>query len=108
LWSGLGLAAAYAGIVPEASLLKLREKSGSYWPQLAQGAAFAAKARQRAGNLTAYTELAAKTLCGLCAGEAARLTDAALENLPSAERAYEIWRRRIQDHFQLSKELQEA
>lgn len=101
LWSGIGLAATYAGIVSEASLSELRANAGSFQPQLAQGAAFAAKARQRAGNLTAYTTLATGILCGLCADEAARVTDAALENLPAdnAEPAYEIWRRRIQNHF---------
>src|ERR1039458_7024487 len=47
-------------------------------------------------NLTDSNSLAAKILCGLSAGDAARLTDAALENLPAdaAEPAYEIWRRR--------------
>jgi len=101
LWSGIGLAVTYAGIVSEASLGELREKAGSFQPQLAQGAAFAAKARQRAGNLTDYTSLATKILCGLTAADAARLTDEALENLPadSDVPAYEIWRRRIQNHF---------
>ena len=101
LWSGIGLAATYAGIVSETSLGELREKAGRFQPQLAQGAAFAAKARQRAGNLTDYTSLATKILCGLTAADAARLTDEALENLPadSDVPAYEIWRRRTQSHF---------
>jgi hypothetical protein len=109
LWSGIGLAATYAGIVSEASLRQLREKSASFQPQLAQGAAFAAKARQRAGNLTDYTNLAASILCGLSATQAARLTDDALENLPadSEAPAYEIWRRRIQHHFGQFKQFQE-
>lgn len=110
LWSGIGLAATYAGIVDEASLLELREKCGPFLPQLAQGAAFAAKARQRARNVTEYTSLATKILCGLTAAEAARLTDAALENLPadSAVPAYEIWRCRIQKHFVTTRQPQEA
>jgi hypothetical protein len=110
LWSGIGLAATYAGIISEDSLQKLREFSGQFHPQLAQGAAFAAKARQRAGNLTDYNSLAAKILCGLSAGDAARLTDAALENLPAdaAEPAYEIWRRRIQNHFAPKPQTQAA
>jgi hypothetical protein len=107
LWSGIGLAATYAGILSEASLDKLREKSGSFQPRLAQGAAFAAKARQRAGNSTDHTSRAAKILCGLSASDAARLTDEALENLPadSDAPAYEIWRRRIQDHFEQTRQL---
>ena len=110
LWSGIGLAATYAGIVSEASLGELREKAGRFQPQLAQGAAFAAKARQRAGNLTDYTSLATKILCGLTAADAARLTDEALENLPadSDVPAYEIWRRRIQNHFAPTRQLQKT
>ena len=108
LWSGIGLAATYAGIISETSLGELREKAGSFQPQLAQGAAFAAKARQRAGNLTDYTSLATKILCGLSADAAARITDAALENLPADADvpAYEIWRRRIQNHFAPNPQLQ--
>jgi hypothetical protein len=85
----------------------LGDLAGSSWPQLAQGAAFAAKARQRAGNLTPYTELAAKVLCGLSAADAARLCDTTLEDLPAnaTQPAFEIWRQRIQQHFQTSQEL---
>jgi hypothetical protein len=110
LWSGIGLAATYAGIVSESLLGELRENAGEFQPQLAQGAAFAAKARQRAGNLSDYTSLATKTLCGFTAAEAARLTDAALENLPAGSDmpAYEIWRRRIQNHFAPNQQLQGA
>ena len=101
LWSGIGLAASYAGIVNEDVLKNVRERAGQFHPSLAQGAAFAAKARLRAGNLTNYTELAVKIFCEMSAADATHLTDAALENLPTntAEPAYEIWRRRIQAHF---------
>jgi len=110
LWSGIGLAATYAGILSETSLGELRKRAGRSQPQLAQGAAFAARARQRAGNLTDYTSLATKILCGLTAADAARLTEEALENLPadSDVPAYEIWRRRIQNHFVQSRQLQKA
>ena len=101
LWSGIGLAATYAGIVNEAALAELRDKAGEFQPPLAQGAAFAAKARQRAGNLTDYNGQATRILCGLSAENAARITDEALENLPADAEvpAYEIWRCRIQRHF---------
>ena len=110
LWSGIGLAATYAGIISEDSLQQLRAFSGQYHPQLAQGAAFAAKARQRAGNLTDYNGLATKMLCGLSAEDAAQVTDAALENLPADADvpAYEIWRRRIQNHFAPKPQTQTA
>ena len=105
MWSGVGLAATYAGLASESVLRALRDLAGPSWPQLAQGAAFAAKARQRAGNLTPYTDLAAKVFAGLSAADAARLCDTTLENLPAdaAQPAYEIWRQRIQQHFQTSR-----
>ena len=110
LWSGIGLAATYAGISAENELQNLRELAGHFLPQLAQGAAFAAKARQRAGNLTEYTDLAARILCGTTAEDAARVTDAALENLPANADppAFEIWRRRIQNHFAPDPQPQET
>jgi len=101
LWSGIGLACAYAGGVGEAALHTLWESAGTYKPHFCQGAAFAAKARQRAGNPAPHAERACRVLCGLSADTAARITDAALEDLPpdGHEPAYEIWRRRIQAHF---------
>jgi len=107
LWSGIGLACVYAGEISEPDLKSLREAAGGFLPQLAQGAAFAAKARQRAGNLTAYTERACLALCGMSAGQAARVTDDALENLSNdgPEPAFETWRRRIQAAFSPWTEL---
>jgi hypothetical protein len=104
LWSGVGLAAVYAGEVSEGELETLREAAGEFRPQLAQGASFAAKARQRAGNLTPYQDLACGVFCGLDATKAALLSDEALENLPldGIEPAYETWRRRIQMKFSQS------
>jgi hypothetical protein len=96
--------------VGEDVLQNLRDGAGAWRTQLAQGAAFAAKARQRAGNLAEHTRVAARILCGMTADEAAQVTDAALENLPAraairsedagATPAYEIWRQRIQERFQ--------
>jgi hypothetical protein len=105
LWSGVGLAATYAGGADADALRRLREGAGSFQPQLAQGSAFAAKARQRAGNLEPGTELATRTLCDLSAEDAARVTDDALEHLPAdgPTPAYEVWRTRIQQHFQASQ-----
>ena len=107
LWSGIGLSSVYAGEVGEAELQSLREAAGSFLPQLAQGASFAAKARQRAGNLKPYHDLACGVLCGLSAAEAAQVSDEALENLPAdgAQPAYEIWRQRIQQRFSQPREL---
>jgi enediyne biosynthesis protein E3 len=101
LWSGVGLACVYAGGVSSEELVKLRKAAGPFQPQLAQGAAFAAKARLRAGTATPHTELASGVLCGLSAKDAALVTDVMLKDLPpdGVEPAYEIWRRRIQQRF---------
>ena len=107
LWSGVGLASVYAGEVGDDDLKSLAQFAGKFLPALAQGAAFAAKARHRAGNPTPYTDRACSILCGMSSADAAAITDAALENLPANgdEPAYEIWRLRIQKQFSNGKEL---
>ena len=110
LWSGVGLACGYAGELQENGLRSLLQACGDFQPQLAQGVAFAAKARQRAGNLMPFTEAACRVICGMPAKAAAQLTDAALENLPAVHDpdrtpAYELWRRRIQQRLAQQKEL---
>jgi hypothetical protein len=106
LWAGVGLACAYAGGVGEAALRELDTSAGGHHPRLAQGVAFAAKARARAGNPAAHTELACDVLCGLGAAEAAGLTDAALVDLPpdGPEPAFELWRQRVQAHWTPARE----
>lgn len=101
LWSGVGLACAYAGGVDAESIRQLGARAGEYLPQVAQGVAFAAKARSRAGNPAAHTDLACQIIGAVSADEAAAITDTALEHLPGdgPEPAYEIWRRRIQLTF---------
>ena len=101
LWSGVGLACAYAGGVEGSALETLRDLSGGFLPALQQGTAFAAKSRQRAGNPAAHTGLACGIVCGCDADQAAAVTDRALDGLPGDGElpAYEIWRRRIQSAF---------
>jgi enediyne biosynthesis protein E3 len=101
LWSGVGLACAYAGGADRAAIENLLAVAHPYKFQLARGAAVAAKGRQQAGNLAPYTELACEIFCDLSADQAAHLIDATREGLPtqSAEPAYEIWRQRTQAQF---------
>ncbi|MCG8458555.1 MAG: DUF1702 family protein, partial [Holophagales bacterium] len=104
LWSGLGLAATYAGGVGEASLQHLGKiaSTAGFGAQLAQGAAFAAEARRSAANLTPENELASRLFTGLPAREAAELTVRARQDLPAdglGIPAYEAWRLRIQEHW---------
>ncbi len=102
LWSGVGLACGYAGGRGEADLEALRRAAGAHAPRLAQGVAFAAKARERAGNPTEHTELAAQVICGASAAAVAAITDEAGRDLPADDAgkpAFEVWRQRIQDRF---------
>lgn len=102
LWAGIGLACTYAGGVPATAVQKLRALAGqTYQDELAQGAAFAAKARQRAHNIIPHTEVACEILCQMSAQRAAEITDLALEQLPadSVIPAYEIWRQRIKQQL---------
>lgn len=101
LWSGVGLAASYAGGVGPTTLERVRAAAGPYRDHLAQGAAFAAKARLRAGNPAPHTELACQVFTAVSATEAAAVVDAALDGLPEDVEAprYERWRERVRAHF---------
>jgi hypothetical protein len=102
LWSGIGLGATYAGGADQTALTHLVKLSNDFRPQLAQGSAFATKARECAGNISPHTAQACQIFCGTNTTDAARVTDDALIDLPyqSSEPAYEIWRQRIQNHYQ--------
>lgn len=101
LWSGAGLACAYAGGALGDEAKQLASATNANKAALAQGAAFAAEARRRAGNPAAHTDRACRILCGLTADKAAAVTVKAREglapwgNLPE----YGVWRIRVQDHF---------
>ena len=103
LWSGVGLACAYAGGCGRAAIAWLQAAASKHLPAFAQGVAFAAKTRQRAVNLNAHTETVCRLICGRSAAETAAITDAALENLHAEDGLpiYEVWRRRIQNNFAL-------
>ena len=101
LWSGIGLAATYAGGVEADDLSALAAASGPYRTHLGQGGAFAAKARERAGNPAPHTELACRTLCGMSAAAAASITDQALPAVGPGDRgeAYQAWRAEIRQRI---------
>lgn len=97
LWSGVALAAAYAGGAGSQTLELIATGGEGHSWHLAQGAAFAAAAREHAGNPAVHTDLACQILTGLPSREAAALTDAAALGLPADgdEPAYEVWRGRL-------------
>jgi hypothetical protein len=101
LWSGIGLAATFAGGFSAASLAVLREAAGDYRADLAQGAVFAAKARSHAGFVPGHTQMAVAALADLSVEAADALADdvelAAL--VSKAAPAYELWRRRVREQI---------
>jgi hypothetical protein len=101
LWSGAGLASVYAGGTDAGGLAAFWDAAGPYRPEVAQGAAFAAKTRLRTDLVVPHTELAVKTYCDMSIEDAAAVTDEALVDLPpdGPVPAYEIWRQRIQARF---------
>ena len=64
LWAGIGIAAAYAGGVGVAELIRLRDLAGQYEADFLSGLPFAARLRQKAGNYSDTTELACSVLLG--------------------------------------------
>ena len=103
LWSGVGLACAYAGGCGRTAIESLRTAAYAHLPAFAQGVAFAAKTRQRAANLTPHTDRVCRVICGRSAEELAAITDAALQDIceENGLPAYEVWRRHIQNNIAL-------
>ena len=98
LWSGIGLAATYAGAAEPDELERLVALAGDHGAELAQGCAFACKARQVSAIVPAHTEKAATVLAGVTAAEAATWTDQALIALGTGPRTagrYLQWRAEI-------------
>jgi hypothetical protein len=101
LFGGAGLAATYAGGSDEEELRTFAELAGRHRPLVAQGSAFAAEARVRAGLVIPHTEVAAQVFCGTTAEKAAQVTLDVRPDPASAGEvpAYETWRQRIADEF---------
>jgi hypothetical protein len=111
LWSGVGLACTYAGGCDETALRQLKTVAAGFTPELAQGAAFAAKTRLEAGLLVPHTALSCAILCDSSAECAAQETDTALQRLtskPEVEPRYETWRKNIQSAFADKREYANA
>jgi hypothetical protein len=99
-WSGTGLACAYAGGAASPDLQELVSLAGRFDSALAQGAVFAAKARQLAGNEAAHTQQACAVLAGVKAEQAAALCDRALEQVNrNSSSPYQQWRELVQNYF---------
>ncbi len=103
LWSGVGLAAAYAGAVDEGALRTLLQAAGARHSALQQGACFAAVTRQHAGNPGAHIEQACRALTGLSFEQAAALAATALRDVRGSDDGgrYEGVRRAVQSYFEV-------
>jgi hypothetical protein len=126
LWSGVGLAATFAGGSGAEDLSALRRAAGEYHAELAQGAVFAIKARDYSGCVPPHTNVAAAALAGMSVADAVALANAAevtdatdttevtgAAGAADAEATgvgaagaatgqvppYEQWRRNVQAHF---------
>ncbi len=101
LWSGVGLACAYAGGAERGALESLWSAAGPHLPAVAQGVVFAAEARRSAQNITPDNRLACAIFCGLPSEEAAQIAVDSRQNLPldRPDRAYALWRERIASRF---------
>lgn len=99
LWSGVGLAAAYAGGVEEQQLdeLLIAARGSQRW--LSQGAAFGVAAHARARIMPPHADLAAYRMCGVAASSIPSLVEAArrdaVAELGAAPPAYAAWRGRV-------------
>lgn len=109
LFSGVGLAATFAGGCDGDGLATLADAAGRHRPDVALGVVFAAKARDYAGMVPEHTELAARVLAGISVADAVDLADATevagtetaagARTITTAEGnsapAYELWRSAI-------------
>lgn len=104
LWSGVGLAAGYAGGVSDDDLARLAALAGPGRRHLVQGVAFAAKAHLRGGCLPAHTRRAAAVIAEAPAEVAAAWTDEARAGLSGARISdYQAWRARIRGSWDRSR-----
>ena len=108
LWCGVGIACCYGGGASDADIDRLRALAGRHRAALAQGAAFAAKARERADTPADHTRNAVERICRMPAELVAKLCDTALaearEIAPptpiSGPPTFEIWRSLIRKNFE--------
>jgi len=97
LWSGVGLAAGYAGATSAGELRRLADLAGDAFPFFAQGVVFAAAARMTSGVVPAHTELASRTVLGVDPDAARQWSEDAARGLTESPEvaAYAEWRARL-------------
>ncbi len=101
LWSGVGLAATFAGGCGPDGLTALCRMAGEHRAELSLGAVFATKARSHASFVPEHTKLAVVALADLTADAAVALADSGAVDPKAAGPIppYEMWRRNVRKHF---------
>ena len=104
LWSGVGLAATFAGGCDAEGLAVLRRAAGDQRAELAQGAVFAAKARSYGGFVPPHTRTATAAIADLSVENAVALADdfVAADEDSGPVPQYELWRRQVRAHLRLA------
>ena len=109
LWSGVGVAASYAGGVAADDLLGLRQLSGPYRADFLTGVPFAARLRQKGGNHSPVTNLACRVLLDMTADEAADLIASTADDvardvagMTGVTAGYALVRQRLLNHHAIS------
>jgi hypothetical protein len=102
LWSGAGIACAFAGRPTSTELEQLASSASDCVSHFRQGVVFGAEARVRAGIDDEFTERTCRTVCGIAASAAAKIVSDVKAALDDAEDnddlpRYEIWRARLRE-----------
>jgi hypothetical protein len=98
LWSGLGLAMAYAGPLKAGEIESICQRTGVHEPSFAQGIAFACEARVLASYVPSHTDVAARAVSGADARFLAQLARDTRASLPGPDGdlpQYEHWRQAV-------------
>lgn len=106
LWSGVGLATAFAGGSDPEGLAGLRAEAGDHLTEVAQGVIFAARARVYSGSVPEHTQAAVSVLTGLSMEGAVALADDSAVRTGDAGPVpdYELWRQRVRGYFAEAKD----
>ncbi|GAA1999827.1 DUF1702 family protein [Catenulispora subtropica] len=101
LWSGVGLAATFAGGCTAQGLAGLCDEAGGHRPEVALGAVLAVKARHHSGHVPPHVVASLAALTGLTVAEAVDLADRTEVpfDTPGPVPPYERWRGRIRESF---------
>jgi len=101
LWSGVGLAATFAGGTDRSGLVRLRRLAGEYYRELALGVVFAVKARTYSSYVPEHTHLASGVVTDLPVRAVENIADRteAADSDTGPVPPYELWRARIRAEF---------